>query len=301
MGMSSPSISVIVTVKNDVQNLQVLLKDLAAQTLSPEHVLLAVAESEDETLSLATSHAARDSKYRVISVGLATRAQGRNLAIQESQDDILVFTDVGCRLTSEWLEQLTFPFSESSIVLTSGLTLGDPKTPFEKAQVPFVLVGAFEQGEHPLPATRNMAVRRQAFLAVGLFEPDLNTAEDFEWSRRAASKGVVSIFVPSAVVRWRPRSSAKAFWSMIFRLTQGDIQAGTWRRGHVTMMLRYVIFFFLLLVWWPLGVLVWSFYIVSKSGWLAQKHKTPLLETVLCQILVDSAVWSGILSRMGRK
>lgn len=299
--MSSPSISVIVTVRNDAENLRLLLSDLGEQTLQPQTCILAVADSEDDTMSVARDFAKRNKNYQVLSVGQATRSKGRNLAVERADTDILVFTDAGCRLDQAWLRELVAPFHDTAVSLVSGLTVGAPQSKFEAAQVPFVLVAPDAHEPSPLPATRNMAVRRTIFNQVKPFSESLQTAEDFEWARRARVSGVDAVFAPKAVVAWRPRRTPTEFWKMIFALTQGDVQASTWRKGHISMLLRYVLIVGTILFWPFLGFTVWLLYLVMKATWISRKHQVPWVHTIFCQFLADTAVCSGILSQFGRK
>lgn len=295
--MVEGKISVIITVKNDASALEQLLLALGKQSLLPSEVIVTVAQSTDTTLSLLKKMATRFPYLSFKDVGEATRSQGRNEGVQMSTGDILVFTDAGCLPEVTWLEKLTESLRlDRKEELVSGLTLGNPKNAWEAAQIPFVLVHPSDYPQHPLPATRNMAVRRNVFFRVGEFRSTLNTAEDYEWSIRAQQLHVLATFVPEAVVRWRPRTTRQSFWQMIFSLTQGDVQARTWRVGHFTMLARYLVFAVLIWLFGFLGVSVWILYLAMKSFRTSQKNKTSFWHTMELQVLVDSAVCSGFLS-----
>lgn len=292
--MSRSKISLICTVKDDADGLEVLLESVANQTLQPDEVVIGLAESGPKTHQVLKNWKPK-LPLKVIDVGDANRSQGRNKAVEASKGEILAFTDAGCRPSKIWLENLIQPFSSIETKLVSGLTLGEARSAWESVQVPFVLVAQKDHTSSPLPATRNMAMRRGTWLTVGGFAPHLTTAEDYEWSRRAARMGIESVFAQDAIVYWRPRPTVTGFWSMIFHLTRGDMQAKTWRFGHVSMLGRYVVFLTLLLIWAPLGIFAWVSYLLSKSLHTSDAHKTPFLYTLMAQILADTAVTLGIL------
>lgn len=296
--MRPNSIAVIVTIKNDALGLTTLRQDLAAQTLQPNEIIITAVQSEDGTEQAAQIWADQDPRVVVEIMGSATRSEGRNRAIELSQAEIIACTDAGCRLDPQWLEFLTQPFTHQEIELVSGLTLGAPQSEWERAQVPYVLVAPDKIGDHPLPATRNLAVRRSAFQQIGPFRPDLNWAEDFEWSRRAVSKGITPHFVSQAVVYWRPRQTSGQFWRMMHSLALGDIQAQTWRAGHFTMLGRYAVFFLVLAVLPSAGITLWLMYLFAKSRWTSWRAGTTWAWTFWAQLLADSAVGSGTLRGM---
>lgn len=234
--------TVVLTVKDDAEALDRTLQSLAVQTHRPEELILAIADSQDATRSVAESFSQKHAFVKVLAVGPASRSLGRNLAVRESTQNIIVFTDAGCLPDKNWLFELLKPFQDPDVSLVSGLTVIANTSSFAEAQGAFVLIPRKNIGKHPLPATRNMAIRKQLFLQHQGFHSELNFAEDFEFARRLQASGVNSTFVPDARVAWEARSSIGAYFNMIVKLTQGDIQAGTWRRGHITMWLRYLVF-----------------------------------------------------------
>lgn len=294
--MNSKKIAVIVTVKNDAEALLQLRQDLDQQTVTPDEIVLAVANSRDASLRVAQQWASESKQLIVLDVGQANRSQGRNLAIKASKSELIAFTDAGCRPDTNWLEALISPFSQSGVQLVSGLTLGAPENDWEAAQVPYTLVLPHEVSENPLPATRNMVVTRSAFKKVGNFREDLAWgAEDYEWSRRAQAMSVRAVLAREAIVYWRPRPSRFEFWKMLHSLTLGDVQAETWRWGHASMLGRYGFFGGLAVVSLPFSSLLWAGYVALKSRHTSRKAKTKWFETAQAQILADAAVVSGVI------
>lgn len=300
--MKRQKTSLIITVKNDSAGLEKLLVSLQQQTVLPDEICLSVAQSNDDTLKKAQELSQRmQMKIHVFSCGDATRSEGRNSAVDQSTGDILLFTDVGCRPKNNWVEHLVASFDSPQNTLVSGLTLGDPQNLWEEVQVPYVLVPPEKIAKHPLPATRNMAMRKEVWEAVGPFSPQLNFAEDFEWSRRAESLGVTSTFVSQAVVFWRPRATPLSFFTMLHRLAMGDMLAGTWRKGHASMWLRYIFFLGLIifslrysyLITAIVGTGVWLTYASLKAAQFHFPHGMTYLLVPLAQLLADVAVLTG--------
>jgi cellulose synthase/poly-beta-1,6-N-acetylglucosamine synthase-like glycosyltransferase len=239
-------------------------------------------------------------------IGAATRSTGRNRGVEMAAGDIIVFTDAGCRPDKDWLSCLIQPFiDQPSTQLVSGYTAGDPHNVWETAQAPFVLVPLAEISQHPLPATRNLAIRRSLFLEMGGFSPRLNYAEDFAFSRQLEAHQILSTFVPQAIVYWRPRPNLMAFFTMIRRLTAGDVQAGIVRPGLISLWVRYAVFGMItLMVWWAwhqvsyalfiLGIVL-AVYLLAKLLRL-KIYTWPLSgATMITQLVCDVAVLVGSL------
>jgi cellulose synthase/poly-beta-1,6-N-acetylglucosamine synthase-like glycosyltransferase len=304
----TPTISLVVTVKNDPIGLMALMGQIAHQTRLPQEIIITIAGTATTTLAQLAPWQAQHPQIpvRAETVDTATRSTGRNRGVALATGDIVVFTDAGCRPDKDWLQNLIQPFIEHPATqLVSGYTAGDPHNVWETAQVPFVLVHLAEIPQHPLPATRNMAIRRSLFLEMGGFSPRLNYAEDFAFSRQLEAHQILSTFVPQAIVYWRPRPNLMAFFTMIRRLTAGDIQAGIVRPGLISLWVRYAVFGMItLMVWWAwhqvsyalfiLGIVL-AVYLLAKLFRL-KIYTWPLSgATMIIQLVCDVAVLVGSL------
>lgn len=302
--MSQIQYSLIVTVKNDAPALIALLADIESQTLLPDEVILSIAPSGDDSLKIAQQWKPKKIQKKVLELEAgATRSRGRNAGVQASTGKIVCFTDAGCHLSPSWFEKIIHAFSLPETKLASGFTTYTKDSPQEEVQGAFTLVPLSKIEKYPLPATRNMAVRKEVFKFIGPFRDELNYAEDYEWSRRARKKGVHATFVPDAKVWWKPRHTWPAFWQMIFQLTRGDMLAATWRWGHLSMWMRYFMLLFISWLVYQNGagvflaflvfVALWTAYIGLKIFRLSFDTKNAILYLPLAQFLTDTAVLAG--------
>jgi glycosyltransferase involved in cell wall biosynthesis len=295
MRSKKSAVSLVVTVKNDAAALRELLSAIEKQTKLPDEAIIVVAGSDDGTLAAARSWRPKNLKALILDRPRANRSAGRNLGVERSAGEMIVFTDAGCRPEVDWLEQLLAPLSDPEVNLVSGFTDGDGRNSFEEAQVPFVLVPLGKIPPHPLPATRNMAIRRKVFQQWGGFRADLNYAEDFEFSRRLEKEGIRSEFAPQAKVYWRPRRSLGAFFMMIARLTAGDVKAGILRPGLGTMWARYAAMLVLLWAFGWAGALIYLGYLITKSQIFNLPSRGARLWAIPLQAACDLAVLAGSL------
>lgn len=315
MPKSSSQISVVVTVKNDALALQKLLSALDQQSLVPDQIIITIAESTDDSWAVANQFTfSNNIDYQVINVGRSNRSQGRNLGVSEASGQIIVFTDAGCWPSKTWLENLVQPIQEEITSLVSGFTWGPPLKKlslFEQAQLPFVLVPLHKVGPHPLPATRNMAIRADLFKSLSGFNENLNWAEDYELARRLKKQGISSLLVAEAKVFWQPRPQLLSYATMIWHLTVADIKAGNWRLGHATMWARYLFF-----VSWSLMMSIWisvpttivstvsliAAYLLFKVSRFDYEHYAAYGWAVLIQLVTDLTVlvasFYGLVARL---
>lgn len=286
-------ISVVVPVKNDEAALSELLHALDRQTKKPDEVVLVVTRSTDSTLRVAKKWRPAGTEVRVISEKSANRSEARNIGVDQASGDVIIFTDAGCVPSEDWVENIARPFRDGKVDLVSGYTAGHWGSPFEEAQVPFVLVPLEQIEFQPLPATRNMAIRRRTFLQAGGFREDLQFAEDFEFSRRLRRTGKRALFVPEARVAWRPRLSVPSFFLMIARLTAGDAVAGIVRSGLISMWLRYLFFILLAVISPGTALAAYSAYLFFKLTRFHFQQTGAYFWAIVLQVTCDAAILSG--------
>lgn len=301
-------IVVVVTVKKDGVGLQKLFSQLKQQTTPPDCFVVTVAADSDADLTWQTAKKLASRKFKILSQRQAnlTRSAGRNLgvklALKYFDQPILVFTDAGCDPTSSWLAELTQPFfTQKNVELASGLTLVKPVSALWSAQGAFVLPSKSSIPDNPNPATRNMAIIADTFIKAGGFDDRLNYAEDYEFARRLKKMGVYCHFLPKAKVYWLAHNNLISYWQMIYQLTLGDWQAGTWRLGQLTMLGRYLLFLALLILAIKLSLSI-TFVLTLYLIYLSLKVLRFKLDSLkaytyvpLLQLLTDTAVISGTL------
>lgn len=75
------------------------LESIAAQTVAPDRVVVAVDEADDPTVAVAREHG-----VDVIVSNATGLYEARNAVLHDCTTDYLAFTDADCRLAAEWVE-----------------------------------------------------------------------------------------------------------------------------------------------------------------------------------------------------
>lgn len=150
----------------------------------------------------------RDSAVRFLETAeRLSPGAARNRAVAAAQGERLLFTDADCRPFPGWIEKLTAAL-DISPVAGGGVTF-----PLNPAATSVWALADNIASFHDLLTDRpaehetkgaigslNLAVRRDAWEAVGPFDETLPTSEDFDWILRARRAGLATAFLPDAVV-----------------------------------------------------------------------------------------------------
>ncbi len=214
-----PHLSVIIPIYNGAADLPDLLTCLWAQTYGADRVeyLLVDNQSQDATGALLqqaeVEAQVRGWKLRALRENqIQSSYAARNQGIRAATADILVFTDADCRPEPNWLTDLARPFGDQGVGLVAGEIQALPGHTVlehhaerqETLSQKHTLAHAF----CPYGQTANLAVRRQAFKAVGLFRPYLTTGGDADLCWRILRQTPWQMrWAEAAIVRHRHRAT----------------------------------------------------------------------------------------------
>ena len=276
-------ISVVVTVKNDDEGVQVLKKDLARQTRKPHEVIIIRAEDYDD----------------------CTRAEGRNIGIKKARCNIIAVTDAGCRPHKDWLEQITNPFTSKGPsfqkqIVVAGYYTVLVKTPFQRAITPYLAV---PWSQNYLPASRSIAFSKRAWKLVGGYPEEATSAgEDLAFARLLSKHpDITMIQAPDALVDWEPPKTTSEYFRNIRDHTRSNFEARIWPHifHNLTVLVRWVIFLFI-----PVLIPFYILWPIFKHAHLASKGPSYIGRSFIgfigwlpiVQLMTDAAILAGIMS-----
>ena len=212
-------VSVVIPIYNGETDLPELIKCLYQQTYPASKVeyLLVDNNSSDRTPEIIET-AIKEAKIKGIKIlhlsepKIQSSYAARNQGIKASQAEIIAFTDVDCRPESTWLEKLIIPFTDTRVGIVVGEVLGlSGKTLLEKYAEHYGVMSQKFVLEHPFcpyGQTANLAIRKQAFVDVGLFRSHLTTGGDADICWRILRETNWKIeFAPQGIIRHRHRQN----------------------------------------------------------------------------------------------
>ncbi len=248
-GSNAPTISLILTVKDEAASLPAFFESLDAQTVQPGEVILVDGGSSDETLDVARSWKT-SLPFIIVSEPGANISRGRNIALRRATGSIVAVTDAGTRLRPDWLEKLVEPFQRRESQqpdVVAGFFETDAEDAFSIALAATTLPDIDEiEPDQFLPSSRSVAFRRSLF-ETGLKYPEwLDYCEDLVFDLKLKRAEARFEFAPGAVVDFAPRPSARTHWQQYYRYARGDGKAGLFSQRHA---MRYATY---------LGVLPWA-------------------------------------------
>ena len=243
-------VSVVVTVLNEGPSILRLLDSLTSQSRQPDEVVIVDGGSTDDTVTILEQYATRDGlPLRVLTHPGAYISQGRNVAIEAAQGEVVAVADAGVRLSPDWLRELIAPFEDSDVHVVAGFFVPDPRTVFETAMGATVLPALSDiRPDAFLPSSRSIAFRKSAWQAVGGYPNWLDYCEDLVFDLELRDRYGSFAFAPRAVVRFRPRSNMRTFFLQYYRYARGDGKADLWRKRHAIRYLTYLVALPVLLV-----------------------------------------------------
>ncbi len=244
--MTPAIVSLIFTVKNEAASLPRLLDSIAAQTRTPDEIVVVDGGSTDATLDILRAASARMPLRIEVAPG-ANISRGRNLAIRAARGEIICATDAGVWLEPTWVEELVRPLAndrrpQPAIHVVAGFFLPDPHGVFETAlaATTLPLLSEIHPGKF-LPSSRSIAFRKRVWEHVGGYPEWLDFCEDliFDFALRAA--GCRFAFAPRAIAHFRPRPNLGAFFRQYYQYARGDGKANLWRLRHIIRYTTYLV------------------------------------------------------------
>jgi glycosyltransferase involved in cell wall biosynthesis len=183
--------SVIVPVLNGEATIEKMLAGLDAQAgiqRDDWEIIVVDGGSTDKTQQIVAAH-------KGVKLLVETRrgpGVARDTGLRAARGNIVCHLDADSMPTRRWLVSLLSVFDDSSVVLAGGKTLSlPPETP---AQRYMARSGRIDGAEYvtrpvfPFVPSRNMAVRREAALAIDGWSSELITGEDVDFCHRLLAK-----------------------------------------------------------------------------------------------------------------
>jgi cellulose synthase/poly-beta-1,6-N-acetylglucosamine synthase-like glycosyltransferase len=251
-------ISVIIPVRNEVNNIENLLHDLQNQTL-PKHqfeVLVVDDSSTDGTAELALSLATLlTCNIRLIKLSDSQTTSPKKRAIEtamlEATGELIITTDGDCRVKPKWLEAFVDCYRNTNAQLISGpvtftteTTLADHLQTVEFASLIGSGASAISAGFPSLCNGANLAYEKKVFYEVNGFEGVKHIAsgdDEFLMHKIAAlyPTGIQFLKNQDAIVSTSPHKS----WYMFFR--QRKRWASKWKHYQSSTPLVLALYVFM--------------------------------------------------------
>jgi len=244
--MTVPSVSVVVTARNEEQTVEKCLSALVHQDYPDYQIIFVDAGSRDATLDIAQKMATNHSNLKIVQYS-GNPSACRNMALKMSNSDVVAFTDADVEVPANWLKtavETLFSRPEIGGVGGPNLPVRDPRGRIINA-VDLMLttsLGSMRSAQSfdfqdrtevkSIPCC-NAAYLRQALLEIGGFDEELVGCDDTDLGYRMRHMGRKLVFEPRARVLHSVKfGTLRQFAKLMFKYGRG--------RGYAARRRRYL-------------------------------------------------------------
>jgi rhamnosyltransferase len=307
------SISIVIPVLNAGAFLPDLLPALLRQAPTPPvEILLVDSNSSDNTVALAAQH----KNTRVIPAGVFSHGGARNLGVEQTQGDLVVFlTQDALPANDAWLHELIAPFKAPLVAATFSRQIpradASPmesfflKTHFPQMGKRYGFApppcGAEQAGPSSLSFQKDVffsnvgsAVRRDVIRKYP-FDPHLIMSEDQQFARDIIMAGFTVAYAPASVVihshNYTCLQAFRRYFDSVYSLTQifprhdlkSSVGMGTkYLRQEALMMLHH-----------PRWLFHYAGYVFAKTmGTILGHFADKLPVSILKRVSMHSYFWT---------
>jgi len=232
-------VSLISTVLNEAENLRPFLDALLGQSRQAEEIIIVDGGSQDGTIAIIETYIQEGAPIRLIQAPGANISQGRNQAISQASGDIISATDAGATDNPDWLKEITAPFADPSVDVSSGISRASAEKGIQQG-VGFITLPADKdisiQAQNP--SSRSIAFQKKIWEKTGGYPEELDSAEDSLFNHRLRAAGACFKFSPKAIIYWQPEATLVKASRQFFRYGRGDGRALLFPRIYATIGLK---------------------------------------------------------------
>lgn len=228
--MSRPSVSIVIPVLNGAATVGATLTALLHQSdaASPPEILVIDNGSTDATRSVVEGF-----PVTLLTEGTRGPAAARNCGLRAARGAIVAHLDADTLPTRRWLAEIAAPFADAHIQQVAGRMLPyRPSTAAERYYATRFLDREAENARaqrFPFAASGNMAVRRDALLAVGGWDESFLVGQDVDLCYRLQRRFQTPIhYQPGAAAFVRTSHSVAALRARAFKY--GQARAKLWQQ-----------------------------------------------------------------------
>lgn len=215
-GQAAPQISVIIPARNASSTIGGQLRALAGHGCPvPWEVLVCDNGSTDHTRDVVTAYADRLPVRLVDASDRRGSGHARNCGAEAARAPLLAFCDADDEVGEGWPAVMLAALGSHAFVagrfdgarLNSWNSLRSRMLDQQQGLQRSAIAGGM-----PYAGAGNLGVSREAFRAVGGFDPDLRCLQDADFCLRVQLAGVPLVYVPELVVSVRLRSTLRQMY-----------------------------------------------------------------------------------------
>lgn len=248
--MNEVKISVVIPVLNEEKTIIPLLDSLQNQKYKANEIIICDGGSTDNTINLINKYNKYNSKIIITKERSLCRGSGRNIAIENSNNEIIAMIDAGTLADTNWLYNLVNKYKENNeIDVVYGVVKPIIKNSFD-ACVSTVIIGKYYKDNLLSPTVSSILIKKNIFFNVGQFPYNKKgkyVVEDLVFLNNIKNnEKIKKNYSSNAIVNWH---LSKNYISLILRFisnSRGGVACGFFSSWHLKTIINLLIYFFLL-------------------------------------------------------
>ena len=325
-------ISVVIAVRNEADHIEQCIQSIFTQTYQePYEVIIVDGISTDGTYEKLTE-INKQYPFVLLRNEKFNAAAGRNIGIKHSKGDIIAFIDGDAIAADDWLYQIITTFQKSNAIGVGGPDLLPKDSNTTARMIGYVMTSSLARGGRFNPSTQhtaideercvdhiptcNLALKKEIFDKVGLFDESFAKGQDLELNYRIIASGNKLLYSPKIQVVHHRKQYIKDFAKQIYKWAKAKVAINKKHgihglAGHIYLwplyalvgffMLLSVFYFFgfmpLFFLFFLLGILCYLSLLVIESGRLARKYREEklFLYSILLLLVVHISYFCGVI------
>lgn len=233
-------ISVIIPVYNDFKRLKKCIHSLMEQTFEPLEIIIVDNNSTLEEKEKIKNLVCNKSNLIMLE---EDKIQGsyaaRNKGLKYAKGDIIAFTDSDCIPKSNWIEKIKEGFIKKETDAIAGrieFIFNDKDSLGEIVDSLISMQNKEKVRRRGVAVTANLAVKKSIFNKIGLFNPNLKSGGDINWTNKLTKLGFDLMYDEKMVVE-HPTRNEKQLLKKRKRVVEGKINS---MKGHFSKSIMYI-------------------------------------------------------------
>jgi GT2 family glycosyltransferase len=279
-----PTVSVIIPIRNEEQNIIQCLQSVADQEYPKElmEVLVVDGMSQDSSREIVSNIAKESPIVTLLHNPKEIKAAALNMGIAKSSGQLILPVDAHCFIDPDYISESVKALQQTDAANVGGVVLPIGRS-FVQRAIGLGMSSFFGIGSSRFHDRENGfytdtvsfgAYRREVFEKIGLYDEEAHYGEDDELNFRLIKSGGRIFLSPKIKSRYYPRSSFSALWKQYYNFGYGKVRTikkhgrpASWRHLIPPMFVFFVIGSLLIYVvkpslWW-LIVGICGLYVVS--------------------------------------
>ncbi|MBD8512230.1 glycosyltransferase [Photobacterium sp. CAU 1568] len=222
--------SLIFTVFNEEESISYFLESLLKQSVLPDEIVIVDGGSTDSTVKIIYDKLQTINTLKLIVDETCNKkhskgpiARGRNVAIEATTSDVILVTDAGCELESDWCKSMMNSFKQGADIV-AGIYSARVKNQFQ-SYLADVFCPDFKQFDNPksfLPSSRSLGFKKELWRKVGGYPENSYTAEDTKFILNLYEETERVVIEHNALVYWDLPKDPQELFKKVEAYGEGD-------------------------------------------------------------------------------